>query len=62
MCTFTSEPALSSLMLGHIPFEREKVLGSSPEAKPTTLPYSPNRMITRKFFELKEVSLVDLKQ
>lgn len=28
------------------------------QAKPTT----PNRMITRKFFELKEVSLVDLKQ
>lgn len=54
-CTFTSEPALCFLMLGHIPFEGEKVLGSSPEAKPTILPYPPNRMITRRFFELKEV-------
>lgn len=50
-----SQLSLHSAFLGHIPSEGEKVLGSSPEAKPTILPYPPNRMITRKFFELKEV-------
>lgn len=41
-CMFTSEPALCCLR-------------RLPEAKPTLLPYPPNRMITRKFFEVKDV-------
>lgn len=55
LSAFTSEPVLCFAMLGHSPLEREEVLESSPEAKPTILPCPLNGMITRKFFELKEV-------